>query len=137
MDKFWRNEYEEQVIPTLRKKGINPYSGDNFSASPESNWMQNKLINQNLKPCPSCGRTFLPKPFEIHTKIWEKVFCRKRKVFNSANQRIIWREQLVLMKKSLAKEQLIRKQEQNRKYKFLVYFFSLYYLTTSFIIHFL
>ena len=96
------------------KRQSNPYSVDSLAASPESCGFQSKSDNLNLKACPSCGRKFLPKPYEVHTRIWEKVFWHKRKVFNSSKQRMICREQLVLMKKNMAKEELRRKQEFNK-----------------------
>lgn len=49
-------------------------------------------------PCPSCGRSFNSQALQRHQKICQKVFKKKRKAFNTANQRIAEPEQLSLMK---------------------------------------
>mmetsp|Transcript_37738 Transcript_37738/g.43362 ORF Transcript_37738/g.43362 Transcript_37738/m.43362 type:complete len:130 (+) Transcript_37738:599-988(+) len=54
---------------------------------------------KNLLPCGSCGRTFLPGPLKIHSRICVKVFCTKRKVFDSAKQRVVSQEQVKLRRK--------------------------------------
>lgn len=49
-------------------------------------------------PCPSCGRSFNSQALQKHQKICQKVFKKKRKAFNTANQRIAEPEQLSLMR---------------------------------------
>lgn len=46
-------------------------------------------IDQELCPCPICGRTFLPAPLRTHIRVCEKNANKKRKVFNSLKQRIL------------------------------------------------
>lgn len=50
-----------------------PYAGDDDAAA--------------KCPCPHCGRTFSEEAFGRHVGICEKVFIRKRKVFDSAQMR--------------------------------------------------
>lgn len=45
--------------------------------------------SEHMRACPSCGRTFNPKPFEKHVKICKKVFVNKRKEFNTQQQRLV------------------------------------------------
>lgn len=43
----------------------------------------------NLKPCPSCGRSFNEEALQKHKKVCQKVFQTKAKKFNMQKQRII------------------------------------------------
>ncbi|XP_015186817.1 PREDICTED: myb-like protein A [Polistes dominula] len=44
--------------------------------------------NEVLLPCAICGRTFMPRSLEKHSKICERAAIKKRKPFDSAKQRI-------------------------------------------------
>lgn len=41
-----------------------------------------------LLPCAICARTFMPQSLEKHSRICERTAARKRRVFDSAKQRI-------------------------------------------------
>jgi hypothetical protein len=52
------------------------------------------VVQQNLQPCPECGRRFNPTAFQKHAKLCAQVFMRKRKAFDSAQMRLEGNEDL-------------------------------------------
>ena len=54
--------------------------------------------NENIAPCPHCGRKFNEISFPKHVNNCQKVFQKKRKAFNTQKQRIIDSEQASLMR---------------------------------------
>ncbi|XP_059608476.1 uncharacterized protein LOC132256220 isoform X2 [Phlebotomus argentipes] len=55
----------------------------------------------DLEPCPYCGRTFVPSTLEKHVIICEKTATRKRKQFDSSQQRREGTELATYLPKSL------------------------------------
>ncbi|XP_075211041.1 uncharacterized protein LOC142318340 isoform X2 [Lycorma delicatula] len=49
---------------------------------------EDETVPSILLPCTSCSRTFRPEALAKHTKYCEKTLIKKRKVFDSAKQRI-------------------------------------------------
>ena len=41
-----------------------------------------------LYECGTCGRSFKEEAYEKHSKICEKVFVKKRKIFNTKDKRM-------------------------------------------------
>lgn len=66
-----------------------------FSQQPSR---QPMVVQQDLHECKDCGRKFNEKTIVRHQKICKKVFGQKRKVFNSAKQRVVSKEQTQLLK---------------------------------------
>ena len=54
--------------------------------------------NEPTAPCPHCGRNFVLPTLQKHQKICQKVFQKKRKVFNMTKHRMVDSEQASLMK---------------------------------------
>ena len=69
------------------------------------------------KPCPHCGRSFNQNAFNKHVKICQKVFQKKRKVFNTQKQRINDYEQASLMKQGAIEEKRLKKINKNKQQK--------------------
>jgi len=55
--------------------------------------------DSGLEQCYNCGRSFNPEALARHENICKKVFSQKRKVFNTANQRMVDRSQVQLTKR--------------------------------------
>ena len=69
------------------------------------------------KPCPHCGRSFNQNAFNKHVKICQKVFQKKRKVFNTQKQRINDYEQASLMKQGAIEEKRLKKINKTKQEK--------------------
>jgi len=54
-----------------------------------------------------CGRKFNPDSISKHEAVCKKVFQKKRKEFNTQNQRLVANEQVKLMKKGAMVEKKI------------------------------
>lgn len=74
----------------MSSKGGNSTGGSSFRPP--------MVVNQMLEECRECGRKFNEKALAKHEKICKRVFSQKRKVFNSAKQRIISKEQIQVLK---------------------------------------
>lgn len=94
----WAQEY---VMGSKEvKKPVRPMSskgGPNIQQSAR----QPMVVQQNLEECKDCGRKFNEKTITRHEKICKKVFGQKRKVFNSAKQRIVSKEQVQILKSTV------------------------------------
>ena len=81
------------------KKPMRPMSSKDMPGSQQLAH-QPMVVQQDLRECKDCGRAFNEKAIDKHEKICKRVFGQKRKVFNSAKQRIVSKEQIVLSKSS-------------------------------------
>lgn len=79
--------------------------------------MNNYDVNNNeeLSPCPDCGKMFLSGPLAKHVKICKKVFGKKRRAFDSKKMRILDSEQVSLMKQGELEEKKRKIQQAQKK----------------------
>ena len=70
----------------------------------DMNQLEEQAENQQLSPCPDCGKMFAPEPLAKHIKICKKVFGKKRKPFNSLKKRIADPEQASLIRQGQYEE---------------------------------
>lgn len=68
-----------------------------------------------LRPCRVCGRKFNPDSINKHEAHCKQVFQKKRKEFNTQEQRIVDNQQKKLMKRGEIIEQKLKEQEKNQK----------------------
>lgn len=61
-----------------------------------------------MRPCRVCGRKFNPDSIGKHEANCKQVFQKKRKEFNTQEQRIVDNQQKKLMKKGEQVEQKLR-----------------------------
>lgn len=86
----------EMGVSRELKKPVRPMSSKGGPINQASR--QPMVAQQDLHECKDCGRKFNEKTIARHEKICKKVFGQKRKVFNSAKQRIVSKEQVQILK---------------------------------------
>ena len=88
------NHYEEEEEDKLEKPIHVAANKKNQFAE------ENETENVERIPCRHCGRKFAEKALEKHEINCEKVFFKKRKVFNIASKRLVSTEQAKLMQEN-------------------------------------
>lgn len=90
-------EYAVQEPKEIRKP-VKPTGTKGNTTAGGASFRQPMVVDQHLEECKECGRKFNEKALAKHEKICKKVFSQKRKVFNSAKQRIVSKEQAQVLK---------------------------------------
>lgn len=93
---------KQSIMPNEVKKPQRPMSSKApvQSSGRGPAFREPMVVPQNLEECRECGRKFNEKALAKHEKICKKVFSQKRKVFNSAKQRIVSKEQVQINKRT-------------------------------------
>lgn len=78
-------------------KSIDIKSEDFSFVKPDSQ-VYSQVNSQAILKCEKCSRKFLQESHAIHSRICNKIFCSKRKPFDSKKQRAVSPTQLVLSK---------------------------------------
>eukprot|EP00347_Sterkiella_histriomuscorum_P002607 403367488 len=93
------DEVSKQVIPAVARK----QGGYGNNLGPEAFQAPS---NMDLRECGGCGRSFNPEAYSKHSKICQKVFQKKRKVFNSLAHRIVSKEQEKILAQAQRQERV-------------------------------
>lgn len=72
------------------KESAQGFSAYDFESAPDANQSTTQTT-----ACPDCGRSFNPESYQKHIKICKKVFMKKRKQFDSTEQRANGEEPVV------------------------------------------
>lgn len=85
-------DYQEQPSQQLLEREESFFEDDEgeeeYDKWHEENYGDEGGDDGDLQSCPDCGRRFLPSSLARHIKICQKVFLKKRKVFDSAKKRV-------------------------------------------------
>eukprot|EP00981_Chlorochromonas_danica_P000746 scaffold167_cov168-Ochromonas_danica.AAC.13 len=88
-------DYQEQQQPREKLEREESFFEDDEGEDGYDKWHEGNYGDEGeggddgeLQSCPDCGRRFLPSSLARHIRICQKVFQKKRKVFDSAKKRV-------------------------------------------------